>query len=103
MATVIVSKEARKDLINIRHYIREELYNPDAASRIIKALRQSIDTLKDLPERGTPLDAILSVHTDYRFLVCEKYCIFFHYYDGTVEVIRVLHQLQNYMNALFLS
>ena len=31
MARVIVSKEARNDLISIRDYIRDELCNPDAA------------------------------------------------------------------------
>ena len=103
MASMTMSQEARKDLVNIRSYIREELHNPDAAARIIKALRQSIVALEDLPERGTPLDTILMVHTDYRFIVCEKYCIFYLYYDGAVEAVRILHQMQHYMSALFFS
>lgn len=103
MAIVTMSQEARKDLVNIHSYIREELRNPDAAARIIKALRQSIEALEDMPERGTPLDTVLMVHTDYRFIVCEKYCVFYLYYDGTVEVVRILHQMQHYMSALFLN
>lgn len=97
MATLIISKKTGKGLVNIR----EELYNPDAAARIIKALRQSIDALKNLPERGTPLDTILPVHTNYRYLVCEKYCIFYLCDDSTIEVVRIHHQLQHYMSALF--
>ena len=103
MANVTLSREARKDLVKIHSYIREELSNPDAAARIIKALRQSIVALEDLPQRGTPLDTILMVHTDYRFVVCEKYCIFYLYYDGAVEVVRILHQTQHYLSALFFS
>lgn len=101
MATVVVSKEARNDLVGIRRYIGEELCNPDAAKRILRALRQCVESLAELPERGTPLDAILRVHTEYRFLVCEKYCVFYLYDGSQVEVVRILHQLQDYMNALF--
>lgn len=61
-----------------------------------------IESLRDMPERGMPLDAVLSVHTDYRFLVCENYRIFYLCEGDQVEVVRVLHTLQDYMRALFL-
>lgn len=32
MAQVTLSKEARRDLVSIRNYIRDELCNPDAAA-----------------------------------------------------------------------
>lgn len=102
MPTVIVSREARKDLVGIHEYVSEELNNPDAALRILRALRKSIDALNSMPERGTSLDAILPVHTEYRFIVCEKYCIFYLCDENNVEVVRILHQLQDYMSALFL-
>ena len=92
MANVIVSPAARRDLIGIRDYISDELANPDAALRILKLLRTSIESL----------DAVLSVHTDYRFLVCENYRIFDLCEGDQVEVVRVLHTLQDYMRALFL-
>ena len=102
MANVIVSQAARRDLIGIRDYVSIELDNPDAAQRILKLLRTGIDSLRDMPERGMPLDAVLSVHTDYRFLVCENYRIFYLCEGDQVEVVRVLHTLQDYMRALFL-
>ena len=102
MANVIVSQTARRDLIDIRDYVSIELDNPDAAQRILKLLRTSIESLRDMPERGMPLDAVLSVHTDYRFLVCENYRIFYLCEGDQVEVVRVLHTLQDYMRALFL-
>ena len=89
-------------MIGIRDYISDELANPDAALRILKLLRTSIESLRDMPERGMPLDAVLSVHTDYRFLVCENYRIFYLCEGDQVEVVRVLHMLQDYMRALFL-
>ena len=102
MAKVIVSPAARDDLIGIRDYISDELADPDAALRILKLLRAGIEGLQDMPERGKPLDAVLSVHTDYRFLVCENYRIFYLCDGDQVEVVRVLHTLQDYMRALFL-
>lgn len=102
MTSVILSPTARKDLIGIRDYISDELANPDAALHILKQLRNSIESLRDMPERGKPLDAVLSVHTDYRFLICESYRIFYLYDGDRVEVVRVLHTLQDYMRALFL-
>lgn len=99
---MIVSPAARRDLIGIRDYVSIELDNPDAAQRILKLLRTSIESLRDMPERSTPLDAVLSVHTDYRFLVCENYRIFYLCEGDQVEVVRVLHTLQDYMRALFL-
>ena len=103
MAEVIVSRLARNDLIHIRDYIQNELSNPDAALRIMAQLKQAMESLQTMPERGKPLDAILAVHTQYRFLVCESYRIFFIYDGQKVEIVRVLHTLQDYMRALFLS
>ena len=103
MAEVIVSRLARNDLIHIRDYIQNELSNPAAALRIMAQLKQAMESLQTMPERGKPLDAILAVHTQYRFLVCESYRIFYLYDAQQVEVVRVLHTLQDYMRALFLS
>ena len=103
MAEVIVSRLARNDLVHIRDYIQNELSNPDAALRIMAQLKQAMESLQTMPERGKPLDAILAVHTQYRFLVCESYRIFYLYDAQQVEVVRVLHTLLDYMRALFLS
>ena len=44
----------------------------------------------------------VSVHTDYRLLACENHRIFYLCEGDRVEVVRVLHTLQDYMRALFL-
>ena len=102
MAVVFVSKAARNDLAAIRTYIQEDLSNPDASRRIIQEMRRHIEALADMPERGKQLDAIISVHTEFRYLVCENYRVFYLYDENKVEVVRVLHILQDFMRALFL-
>ena len=50
MAHVTVSKEARKDLIGIRDYIRNDLCNHSAAQRIITELKKSVLSLERFPD-----------------------------------------------------
>ena len=101
MGQVVVSREARKDLVEIRRYIRDELNNPEAARRIIASLKKALVALESFPGRGQPLDALIPVHTEYRYLVCESYCVFYLTHDEETTVVRILHQRQDSLAALF--
>ena len=103
MAKVTVSKEAQRDLISIRDYIRDELLNPDAANRIITALKKSVQSLAEFSGRGRPLDALIPVHTEYRYITAENYCIFYIEGNDQVIVVRILHQRQDCLRALFID
>lgn len=103
MARVIVSQEARRDLIHIRNYIRDELCNPAAARRIIHELREATQSLRNFPNRGRSLDAMIPIHTEYRYLPCENYCIFYLISEEKVFIIRILHQKQDALKALFMD
>ena len=103
MPKVIVSREARRDLEGIRAYIRDDLANPDAARRILGELKKCVLSLSSMPGRGKPLDALLSVHTNYRYLVCENYCVFYLTGEAETVVVRILHQRQDCLRALFLQ
>ena len=103
MAQVTLSKEAQRDLVSIRHYIRDELCNPDAAKRVIASLKKGVQSLSKFSGRGRPLDALIPVHTEYRYLVCETYCIFYLEGNDNVIVVRILHQRQDCLRALFLD
>lgn len=101
MPRVSVSREAAKDLVSIRAYIQDELSNKTAAARIIGELKKSILSLSDFFGRGSPLDALISVHTEYRYLVCEHYCIFYIADEQDVIIVRILHERQDCLKALF--
>lgn len=103
MAYVTVSPEARRDLMGIRDYIRDELCNPSAAQRILAGLKKGVRSLETFPGRGRPLDALIPVHTEYRYLLCENYCIFYLAHDDHVVVVRILHQRQDCLKALFMN
>lgn len=99
---IIITMEARRDLVAIHDYIRSELLNESAARRIIGELKKSILSLEQFPARGRSLDALLPVHTDYRYLVCENHCIFYLFDETSVVIVRILHQRQDYLKALFM-
>lgn len=103
MAQVLLSKKAQRDLQSIRAYILEELCNPPAAARVMSRLKESIQLLETFPGRGRPLDALIPVHTEYRYLVCENYCIFYLEDGEHIVVVRILHQRQDCLRALFLD
>ncbi len=103
MARVIVSKEAGKDLIHIRDYIRDERCNPAAAGQIIRELHNAARELQVFPNRGKSLDTMISIHTEYRYLPCENHCLFYLVSNEEVFIVRILHQKQDALKALFID
>lgn len=102
MPRVSVSREAVKDLNSMRDYIRDDLCNPTAATYIMGEIKKSILSLSDFFGRGRPLDALISVHTEYRYLVCEHYCVFYAIDDNGV-LIRTAGDNPGYFALGFMS
>lgn len=98
-----VNPEAINDIGKIKGYIRDELCNPKAADRIVNEIVKSYKGLKDFPLRGSALDSIISVKTDYRYLVCENYFIFYKVNADTVSVYRIIDARRDFIRILFKS
>lgn len=96
-----ISPEARKDLVENKNYISQELYSPQAAVNLIAKIAKRIRGLLEYPGIGASLSASIDIQTDYRFLVCDSYLIFYRYEDGIVYVIRILYRRRDYMRVLF--
>ncbi len=95
------TNKAIKDLQDIKEYISTELYNPVSAQRIVDAIVYKIDVLSEQPEIGAPLSSRIREKTDYRYLVCGNYNIFYRIEDKTVVIIRVLNAKRDFMALLF--
>ncbi len=65
--------ESLCDLQEIKRYIKSELHNPTAASRITKAILDGCVQLKQFPEMGVSIGAKTGYETDLRMLVVEGY------------------------------
>jgi len=96
-----ISPEAKNDLVEIRNYISDELHNPQAAVKLIVKITNKIRALLEYPVIGSSLSAIIDIQTEYRFLVCDNYLIFYRYEDEAVYVIRILYARRDYLRVLF--
>ncbi|WP_092471039.1 type II toxin-antitoxin system RelE/ParE family toxin [Desulfotruncus arcticus] len=81
----------------MKSYISRELSNPQAAVSLISKITKKIRRLAEHPGIGAPLSSIVDIQTDYRFLVCASYLIFYRYEGGNVFVSRILYGKRDYM------
>ena len=96
-----LSPVAQADLTEIKEYISEDLENPVAATSTISRVMEQIRSLSGQAFIGTPLSAITDIESDYRFLVCGNYLIFYRAYGTEVYIDRVLYGRRDYLRILF--
>ncbi len=60
-----------------------------------------IKSSKMAPFIGAPLDSIIDVKTDYRFLVCGNYLIFYKVKHDIISIYRVMNGRRDYFRQLF--
>lgn len=100
MMKLRINPEVIEDIAEIKRYIREKLCNPSAADRIAKRIVSAYKELKNAPFIGASLDSILEVKTDYRFLVCGNYLIFYKVKNDVISVYRVMNGRRDYCRQL---
>lgn len=101
MAKVSFSDVSINDLQLIKAYITNDLLNDKVAEDIIIAIYRKIYLLEEFPDMGSPLSSIVNIKTDYRFLVCGNYLVFYKHEDENVYIVRVIYKRRNFVNILF--
>lgn len=96
-----ISPEAKDDLLEIKSYISQDLCNQQAAENLVSKIINKISGLSDHPGIGAPLSSVVDINTDYRFLVCANYLIFYRCEDEIVFVSRILYGKRDYTRILF--
>lgn len=94
-----INPVAIADVQEIKAYIDED--NPGAAAKMLNAIYSRIEKLADFPEMGASLSNKINIKTDYRFLVCGTYLIFYKIEGEFVSVYRVLNGMRDYLSILF--
>ena len=97
------AREALADLDEIWEYIAAELMNPDAAADTVSGILDAVERLIEYPLSGTPLNALLDIESDYRFVIYRNYLAFYHLEDSAVCVDRVLYEGRDCVKALSLK
>lgn len=70
-----INPVAIADVLEMKAYIAED--NPQAASKMGNTIYSRIEKLADFPEMGASLSSKINIKTDYRYLVCGNYLIFY--------------------------
>lgn len=95
------SPASLNDLDEIFEYIKTDLCSFSSAQRIIGEILDSADGLIEFAEMGAPLSSVADVETDYRFLVCQNYLIFYRVNDTDIYIDRILYSRRDYLRMLF--
>ncbi|MDR2428672.1 MAG: type II toxin-antitoxin system RelE/ParE family toxin [Candidatus Margulisbacteria bacterium] len=101
MTKLQIAPLVRQDLREIHRYIAAELASPDAAQRALAKILSRIAKLARYPKIGAALNSIIIPKTDYRFLPCENYLIFYRCENKIVYVDRVLYGRRDFVKILF--
>ena len=100
MGKPVLSPEAKRDLEEIGDYIAFELRNKAAAGNVLRGIRKSVESLRNFPERGTPVYEAPGEPL-YRYLQSGNYLIFYTVSDSTAYIDRVLCARRDYLAILF--
>jgi len=94
-----INPVAIADIQEIKAYISED--NSAAAEQTGNDIYSKVENLAEFPQMGVPLSSRISIKTDYRFLVCGRYLIFYKIEGEFVSVYRVLNGMRNYLSIIF--
>ncbi|MBR6710820.1 MAG: type II toxin-antitoxin system RelE/ParE family toxin [Selenomonadaceae bacterium] len=102
MYEIIYLPTARKQLEDIVDYIAAELAAPDTAFDFIDEVDKAIKSLAEMPYRHSIYHTSFAVLEEVRWISVKNYNVFYKVFeeDKTVEIRRVLLQLQDSENRL---
>ncbi|WP_209124167.1 type II toxin-antitoxin system RelE/ParE family toxin [Alkalihalobacillus sp. BA299] len=101
MLKLRINPVAKRDLYDIKEYITKELDNPTAAVNVVSKIIKDYEELKEFPLLGLKLSSKIDVETNYRYLICGNYIIFYKIDDTYVSIYRILYSRRDYVKLLF--
>lgn len=101
MNKLLLSQEARKDLREIFDYISKELENPEAAQHTIAGITQKLHLLEQHSEIGARLGRTMGLESEYRYLICGNYYVFYRTHGDNVYIDRIMYHRRDFMRVLF--
>lgn len=90
-----------EDLIEIKDYVANELDCPVSATNIVNSIIEKYEKLKKYPHMGADLSSKIGVATDFRYLICGKYIVFYKFDSQYVSIYRILYSKRDYLKVLF--
>ncbi|WP_404407037.1 type II toxin-antitoxin system RelE/ParE family toxin [Jeotgalibacillus malaysiensis] len=101
MRNIRISPIAKNDLLEIEYYITSEFDHPEAARKILSEIVQCYETLKSHHLAGRELSSKIFIPTDYRYLICNDYLIFYKYDSQFIFIYRIIAAKRDFVRILF--
>ena len=105
MLKIEYSPLALEKLGAIYRYIAEDLQSPGAAAKTVRAIREKIRILKDLPNIGASLTSrsaeIPERYKNTRVLLCGQYLAVYQHDEKTIRILQIYHAAEDYIRHLF--
>ncbi|MCR5033364.1 MAG: type II toxin-antitoxin system RelE/ParE family toxin [Lachnospiraceae bacterium] len=76
-------------------------HSKEIAIKVISAILESINELKNNPEIGPSVEAIMGIPTPYRFLHVEKNFVFYRLEDNTIYIIEIFNEREDFLWKMF--
>ena len=100
--SVLIGRQAERDILEAVTYIQEILFQPESARRIYKAIKTQINMLSEMPQRFAVIAEEPYRSMGMRKASAENYLIFYlvNEKEQTVSIVRVLHNRREWTNLL---
>lgn len=100
--SVLIGRQAERDILEAVTYIQEILFQPESARRIYKAIKTQINMLSEMPQRFAVIAEEPYRSMGMRKASSENYLIFYlvNEKEKTVSIVRVLHNRREWTNLL---
>lgn len=99
MFKVVLTRKAINDIKNIYDYVYED--SPQNAESLKADILKSIKYLEQFPNMGRSLATRVGFRTEYRYLISERYLIFYKLDNNLVKIYRVISCNMDYIKILF--
>jgi addiction module RelE/StbE family toxin len=100
MFNVRFTPQAVADLEEIKRYISDDLFNPQAAADLVALAFDKIRTLVSMPQTGARLRTDIPMLKSYRFIQCKNHLVFYRIEEKSISVIRILYARRDYLGLL---
>lgn len=100
MSKIRFTPQAVADLEEIKRYISDDLFNPQATTDLVALVFEKIRALAFLPQTGTRLKTDTPILKTYRFIPCKNYLVFYRTEENVISVIRILYARRDYLGLL---
>lgn len=94
------SPDARDKLRELKRQIAAT-YGNQIAINILSNITSDIQGLRDNPEKGPSVEALLGIPTSYRFLHVEHNYAFYRLEEDTVFVTDIYNEREDFMGKMF--